>query len=382
MRWSLLTVRLVIAAVSIVTALILILTVIPLASGGLEINVHEGQDIRWAISGDNVSAQYTVSIRNGGYFDIEGFTLSVNVTDVDGTHLSTSSSVPTDLKAGAWTDVVLPIRIDLGSLTAEKKADIIFNGTEVMMGIGLDSYFGLRLIHLSVAGAGNQTMQIQPLITDLSVDPTQMTLESSGGGYVLVQPYSFGASDMITGRELDLAVVVRNRTSEVSTVTQSMTLESQNSGELRLPLTQAEAQALMLENTTLTIAMTATMEGVSFTQSVVYEWTAPITNLQIYRVGLSGTDMAVEYGFQASSQVTGRSAVVAMTVSDSVGQIGQGTDMFTISSNNHRTMTVTVSPSAAARLVGTEKDLLLTFDVTVSSITLHLTRTYHWTGGA
>ncbi|OPY32630.1 MAG: hypothetical protein A4E32_01212 [Methanomassiliicoccales archaeon PtaU1.Bin124] len=381
MRWSLLAVRFVIIAISLATTLILLLTVVPLATGGLDIQVPEGQQVQWHMSGDVVEAEVSVNIHNGGYFDIEDFTLSVNMTEMDGTHLATSSSVPTDLKAGKWTTATLPVRIDLNSLTPEQKSDIIFNGTEVKMALGLDSYFGLRFIHLTVNGAGNQTMEIPPMISNLSIDPAQLRLESTGAGYALVQPYSFGASDLVTGKTIQVAVSISNSSAVIGSASQSFTVETYNSGELRVPLSNSTAEELFTHDATLHVDATATLDGMSLSRTVIYEWTAPIHNFGIYNVQLNGYQLAVEYGFMASSQLQGRFVTVDMQITDSVGQIGQGTDSFTISSNNYRYVYMTISPATALRLAGNADDWTITATISADGFTGQIVRTYHWNGG-
>ena len=77
MRWELLSVRIGILVVSIITTMLLVLAVVPLAVGGLDIKLPQDQATGWTYdnSTNAVSFDAPVQIYNGGFFDIEGFTV-------------------------------------------------------------------------------------------------------------------------------------------------------------------------------------------------------------------------------------------------------------------------------------------------------------------
>jgi len=380
MRWSLITVRLVILVVSLITAAILVLTIFPLATGGLKIDVPQ-DNVTWNMDGDVVNAEVPVNIYNGGYFDIEDFALSVNMTDVDGTPLSTSTSVPIDLRSGSWTEVVLPVQIDLSTLPLEKRMDIIFNGTEVKIGIGMDSYFGLRTIHVTMDGKPDQTMEVPAMITNLNIDPSDLRLVNTRGGYQLVQPFSFSASDLLVGRNVDVSAVISDGSGTLGSTEMSLSLQQNTHGEMSVPLSQSTVAKLLGQNDSLLVTASVSFENISYSRTVRYDWTPPITNFAVESVSLSAGQVLFNYRFDATSMVTGQSAVVVVTVTDQTGPVGNATDSFTITSVNHRSMPMYISPAVLARIAGNAEDWQVDFAMTINGATTHVTKTYHWNGG-
>lgn len=381
MRWSLLTVRLVILVVSLISAAILVLTILPLATGGLKIDVPQN-DVQWSMDGDVLHAEVPVNIYNGGYFDIEDFALTIDLTDMDGTHLSNTSSVPTDLASGTWTEIVLPVQFDIGTLPLDKRIDIVFNGTEVRVGIGLDSYFGLRTIHVTMDGSPDQTMSIPALVSNLNIDPGNLRLASSRGGYQLVQPYSFDASDLLTGKDVTVSAVIADPDGTLGSSEMTMTLQQQNQGQMYVPINNSVAAALLSRSDTLTVTASVGFDNITFTRTVRYDWTPPITNVALEGMSISAGQLLADYRFDATPMITGQIVQVAITVSDQTGTIGQGTDSFSVASVNHRSVAMNIAPATAARLIGTAEDWQVDLAITINGVTAHVIRTYHWTGGA
>lgn len=380
MRWSLLTVKVAIAIVSLISTLILLLTVLPLATGGLKIDMPQEGDVQWEMDGDLIHADVPVKIYNGGILAIEDFALSANMTDVDGTHLSTTHSIPVDLVTNAWTEVVLPVDIDLSVLSAEKRLDIVFNGTEVYLKIGLQSYFGLRTIYMSIDGDGNQTMEVPALITDLDVDPADLRLITTSSGPALDLPYSFGASDLLVGKTIRISSNIFNSSGLLSHAQEEVLIQSTNYGDLVYPLDEEAFAHLLTQSDRLRFEVMVVYDDLSYMRIVQYDWVPPLTGFEVTGAMQQGDTILLSYSFQASPMVQGLTLNVQLVIDDEVGLVGQGSDDYVIFPNNQQVMVLQVVPDAVGRLIE-PAEWKITFTMTLQGFTSSYTIPYHWNGG-
>ena len=110
MRWGLLGVRLGVIGVNIVILVIIVLSVLPLAMGGLEINIPEDEGSQWTAD-DVISFSQPVRIYNGGYYDIEDFVVYFHLEDSQGNVISDYRNMPVDINAGRRTTVNIAMEI-------------------------------------------------------------------------------------------------------------------------------------------------------------------------------------------------------------------------------------------------------------------------------
>lgn len=384
MRWGLFSVRLSISIVGILTAMLIVMTVIPLINGGLKVEMPKEDQVHWELQGEVVSAQAPIRIFNGGYLSIDDFHMWVVLTDANGAFLSESSSPTIDLRTNEWTTVTLPFVLDLSTLSDEKRMDIVLNGTDVNIKIGIDAYFGLRTIHTNIEAGGNQTMHIPALISQLDIDVDRVSLEQSEVGYDIVVPYSFSAADLLSGQTLNLVSQMSNISGPLGQARGSITIQNQNSGQLRYSITEATAKHLLTEPDTLLFSTTVDLGGISFEKDVRYYWSPLIRDLGVDEVRLASniwsSSLLIDYHFRALPLLQGQSIQVDCTITDVHGTICNGTDRFTISSINQRTMTMNVAQSVAAQLIGVDEEWTIAMHFVVNDIETTVYTIYHWNG--
>jgi hypothetical protein len=386
MRWSLAAVRLCMIIVTVITALIILLSTVPLATGGLDFDFPDDNDDLWQMNGNVVSAEIPVGIYNGGYFDIEDFVFRVNLTDVDGYPLAISESDPVDLKAGEWTEVILGISFDLDDLPAEKQFEIVFNGTEATMGLGIDASFGLKTMDLSIdVDSGDETMDIPPMITEMNIDPSDLDLVDTGSGYELQLPYSFSASDMIIGKQLSLFMSISNQTENIGNDSTAITVDQYNEGVLTFPISQEMYDHLLAEPDTFTVDTRVTFLGITMGKEITYQWSPFVNNLDIHGMNVyyTGTDGMMElfYGFDAAPSVQGKYVSVNITVTDSVGKVTKGTEHLYLQTDNEGDSSLVVPAAAMTRLLGDSDELTITFVIHGTGVDATMTTTYTYNGG-
>jgi hypothetical protein len=276
MRWGLLAVRLGIIAVNIVIALIIILAVIPLATGGLDVNVPSSNESSWTLDGQVLHLSAPVSVYNGGFYDIEDFSLRMQVVDESGNEIMDDRSIPANLRSGKTTDVPLQLSLDIGNVSQEAKRKIVFEGASYNISLSIEAHYIMKLMKLGIAV--EDEMRWDPLINEYRIDQSQIRYEYSGSQIVMIVPYYISTSQMVYGYVINVTSEVRNSNSVLGTRFAPVPLTPSLNGKLReLPvvLSQEAYVWLATHSETLTINLRLDFMGASAEESVQYYWNAP-----------------------------------------------------------------------------------------------------------
>jgi biopolymer transport protein ExbD len=276
MRWGLLAVRLGIIAVNIVIALIIILAVVPLATGGLDVNVPSSNESSWTLDGQVLHLSAPVSVHNGGFYDIEDFSLRMQVVDESGNEIMDDRSIPANLRAGKTTPVPLVLSLDIGNVSQEAKRKIVFEGASYNISLSIEARYIMKLMKLGIAV--EDEMRWDPLINEYRIDQSQIRYEYSGSQIVMIVPYYISTSQMVYGYVINVTSEVRNSNSVLGTGSAPVPLTPSLNGKLReLPvvLSQEAYVWLATHSGPLTINLRLDFMGASAEESVQYYWNAP-----------------------------------------------------------------------------------------------------------
>lgn len=274
MRWGLLAVRLGIIAVNIVIALIIILAVIPLATGGLDVNVPNSNESSWTLDGQVLHLSAPVSVYNGGFYDIEDFSLRMQVVDESGNEIMDDRSIPANLRAGKTTDVPLELSLDIGNVSQEAKRKIVFEGASYNISLSIEARYIMKLMKLGIAV--EDEMRWDPLINEYRIDQSQIRYEYNGSQIELIVPYYISTSQMVNGYEINVTSELRNSTSVLGEEFNQTTLTPNPNHEFRFPLSQEASIWLATHSETLTINLRIDFMGANAEESIQYYWDAPI----------------------------------------------------------------------------------------------------------
>ena len=272
MRWGLLSVRIGILVVSVVTMMLLLLAVVPLMVGGLDIHFPDDQTNNWSYDNTTniVSFQAPVQIYNGGFFDVEDFSIGIKLTDHTGTLISTSNSQPMDLLAGRTNIVNVRMALDLNSVEPSVLRELAFNHTTLNMSLSLASYYMERMVNIHIGT--NSTMDWTPLIENMQVDIQGMQIEQNGTGFDLNVPYSFDAGDIMrTAGERE--TVLHNSSNIIAVGSDIVSIDAHNSGSEKMSISPAVARQLVTNSDNLTVDVIIDFQGAEFTQTYTKEWT-------------------------------------------------------------------------------------------------------------
>lgn len=274
MRWGLLAVRLGIIAVNVVIALIIVLAVIPLATGGLDVSVPSSNESSWTLEGQVLHLSAPVSVYNGGYYDIEDFSLRMQVVDESGNEIMDDRSIPANLRSGKTTDVDLELSLDIGNVSQEAKRKIVFEGASFNVSLSIEAHYIMKLMKLGIAV--EDEMHWDPLINEYRIDQSQIRYEYSGSQIVIIVPYYISTSQMVYGYEINVTSELRNSTSVLGEGSDQVTLTPNTNGEFRFVLSQEASIWLATHSDTLTMDLRLDFMGANAEESIQYYWNAPI----------------------------------------------------------------------------------------------------------
>lgn len=270
MRWGLFGVRLGIIIINLIIALIVILAVIPLGMDGLDVHVPEAGEMTWTLQGNVLHLSAPISVRNGGFYDLEDFSVALQVHDDTGDQVMNDRTEPVNLVAGKTTDVNLQLNLDIGNLSQEDKKKIVFEGTSFNVTANIETCYMMKLMKFGMTI--NNGMQWSPLINSFGVDQSEISHQLSGTQIEIVVPYHISPSNIVYGRVIGVSSELRNSTSIFGTGSDSVTLRPNTTGEFHYLMSQEATIWLTTHSDTLTIVINLTFVGTTTQGTFQYYW--------------------------------------------------------------------------------------------------------------
>ncbi len=263
MRWSLWAVRAVIIAVDLLIAAIIVLSVLPLATGDLTVNIPEGGENEPTMDGQVITMTFPVDISNYGYFSINDLTLLLQISKGD-LQITEQRSQPVDIPTGKTSRVNLELSLDLDNISDEALKDLVFNRTTLLMNVGVEAGYSLGLVKASIDM--EEEMEWEPLISDYNIDVSGVRTVTNGSNVNVIVPYSFSASEFIQGRELGISSQLVNSTGTLGTVEDEVVIQGSNAGEMVLVISQEAYSWYELHPQELTLKVDLGFEGATLHQ--------------------------------------------------------------------------------------------------------------------
>ncbi|NLT37035.1 MAG: LEA type 2 family protein [Methanomassiliicoccus sp.] len=269
MRWSLWAVRSAIIAVDLIIVAIIVLSILPLATGDLSVSIPDDQENEPIMEGDKITMSLPIDVTNYGYFSIDDLTLMLKLSNGD-LVLTDQRSQPVDIPTGGTTRVNLALSMDLDSISDEALKDMVFNSTELLMKLGVEAGYSLSLVKATVNI--EESMDWDPLISNYNVDTNNVQVVANGSNYDMSVPYTFSASELIQGRTLDIHSQLVNSTGVMSTAVNTVAIGQNNNGLITLAIPQEAAIWFMEHPEELRLLMDLDFEGATMHQEAAIVW--------------------------------------------------------------------------------------------------------------
>lgn len=253
MKLPLVATRLGIVAFKLMVAVIVVLSIVPLLTGGIGLDLESENEAGMTLEGGVIRVEMPITVRNDGFFDINDLTVSFTFMNEEGDVLAVSEGEPMDIPAGKETEVAIELALDLYDLTRQVRSDLIFNGTEMKFDAEISAKYTLDMVQLSVEAASD--MGWGPFISDLQVEEwNAQPLEEGGDRFVLV-PFSLRADDALNGLQTYAVTEYRDEEGYTSNVSQPVQLSQQVYETAKIPLSQ-EAYGRLMNGTANATART------------------------------------------------------------------------------------------------------------------------------
>ena len=243
MRWGPLTLRIGALAVELLVAAILVLSVLPLLSGGLDIDTSEGATAA-SLEDGVLTMAFPLEIYNGGYFDIEDVKVSISL-DANGTVLTSASDVM-DIRAGVVNRLDPSFSFDLNDIEADRLDALLFESSPMILGVNVEGRYAWGLIGADVSY--QRTVDWEPLVSSLALSLDEPTWENGTTMSVLMH-YGFDASSLLHGMEAGMVITVTGENGATGSASATLVLDQRNEGAIRMtvPVSMAMPQALVVD---------------------------------------------------------------------------------------------------------------------------------------
>ncbi|NLX47999.1 MAG: LEA type 2 family protein [Euryarchaeota archaeon] len=332
MKLPLLATRLGIIAFKVIVAAIVVLSVLPLITGDLGVDMDTGEEGSWEFTGTTLTMSVPLLVTNDGFFDINDMTVVFTFKEANGDVIAVSSSDPVDIKAGGDTEVPIGMELDLMDMDRQDRSDIIFNGTEMALDLQVSAKYAMDLVSMEVKVMTD--MEWDAFISDLQVESWNAQLREEGGERFVMVPYSFHADDFLDGRQAVTVTEYSDEYGYTSNATQTVELTQQVNEEASIPLSQEAYDRLA--NGTANATVRTTLFFLDCSNHAEGDVSVgggggpgePITNLQLmmpgsYLMETGGSYyVVIPYSFQTDPAYMGQQASVSIEYWDSTGFYG------------------------------------------------------------
>lgn len=236
MKLPLVATRMGIAAFKLMVAAIVVLSILPLLTGGIGLDMESEDEGEMTFEDGVIHAEMPITVRNDGFFDINDLTISFTFMNEEGDVLAVSEGDPMDIPSGRETEVPIGIELDLFDLDREVRSDLIFNGTDMMFEAEISAKYTLDMVQLSVEAGSD--MSWGPFIRDLQVEEWNAQPLEEGDDRFVTVPFSFRADDIFSGLEALVVTEYHDQDGFASNVTQVVHLSQQVYEFAKIPLSQ------------------------------------------------------------------------------------------------------------------------------------------------
>jgi hypothetical protein len=270
MKIPLVATRIGILSFKILVAVIVVLSILPLVSGDININIDTNGDNDWQFTGDTLRLNSPLTVTNNGVFAINDLTVGITFLDQQGHVLSQSDSGKMDVPAGGDTDLDITLSLDLGDMDQQDRANLIFNGTETKFILDVDAKYTLDLVKINIEGVDE--MSWEPLIRDINIRTENAYLKQDGGEFFMVIPYSFNAQDMVFNQMVLVTTQFRDAHGFVGNVTNTVMLGPGMWEEPSVPISNETYDRLTSDPEELSASVTFTFLDCSTTVDETWGW--------------------------------------------------------------------------------------------------------------
>jgi hypothetical protein len=275
--------KLAIVIINLLIAIISITSLYTVASGEFNVLLPEKDDISWEVQDDQFVFTTNVTIQNGGLYPIEDLSIHIGLVEensnyslIDYNHIvelipkQTDSieflEIPLDLDFNEWLDAGLDT--------------LIFEDSTLILSVNVEAYYTMKLVRFYADYTLDSPWSAP--IKEYEIFPSEIVPNFDNDNIAFELPYRLHTADWLTG-EIILEATIRNDVDEITKATEIIPLGLDHHDSLLFIIDSSNSLSLITESQTIFIDITiSTSEfGVIYTDTMTYEWSAPLDNLKL-----------------------------------------------------------------------------------------------------
>jgi len=267
-HWRTFSVRAAAYAVTLTVVAVVLLSAVPLATGGLSVEVAEGAR-EVTFEDGTIVVTVPVEVRNGGLFAFRDVQVTMRAS-AEGALLAEGTSAPRDVPARETTRLDPTFTVDPDEVDHGRLAALVFEGARLDVEVEVKAGYSLGLVSTTVNFI--EPMDWEPLVGDLQFDPSAADWQANGTGFDLLLPYSFTASELVQGQAAELRATVGTATAVLGSGSTDLVLQPSNDGVLRISVDPSAAASLLEQPQELVVGLGLDCLGATVHFDRTYQW--------------------------------------------------------------------------------------------------------------
>lgn len=273
-RLGLVLVRISIILVSLIISVIIALSVLPLTTGDLTVDLPDNDLQGKMVSNGVFNASFPVKVHNGGTFGITDLTIRLKFSDGD-LKVFDKTYGPFDAPAGETTEMKIDIGIPLSDFNDAEVERLVFESSTLQAYVEVHATYPIGLASIGINTT--RAMDWGPLVSDLSFNTTNVKAVANGTSVNIILPYHFLSSTMVNGQNVQIKGTISNGTSTLASTAQNIVLSTSNDGDVLFTIGPQTAKGLVGHPQDVYITIELDYSGASFQTTETYHWTGGIT---------------------------------------------------------------------------------------------------------
>jgi hypothetical protein len=242
--------------VALLVLSIIFLSIVPLLQGGIKVELPEPDQIEWSYKDTVLTADLNINVYNGGYLSISDFSFWVEINVNKSEYFIKSDSVSVSLKGRQWTEINVPVNINLGQIDAARVKQMLFDGVVLRINGGMTTNAAANLVHLSANLIQYVNYSLPSVVSMVNLSAAKAQLQQRVQGWEIQVPWALNSTQLGKGWNATLEYHLRNSTTALGEGMQAFVLGEGLSENLSFPISDQTAERLRNGTETLYFDLT------------------------------------------------------------------------------------------------------------------------------
>jgi hypothetical protein len=282
-------IRLSISLFGIATSVMILLSFLPLATGGFSVDLPQQKDVSWSYSEGMLTFSAPVGISNGGVYDITHMTVNSTIDNSTGYRLANEEIEWGTVQAGSNVVRNYTFSLDLVGLIGEGADSMLFNPDTFSINLNISAKYTLDLVEFSAGYA--MSFPWEGLMHGVTLDaprlveaPSALSIQTNEGNdsYNIEIPFHLAASNLLPGFGINLTVGLLSDTGmNLASYSQYIDLGEGTDGVITFTIGSNELNNLTMWTQNLSVEVRVQISpDMQFTYVLEMDWSTVLEMIQ------------------------------------------------------------------------------------------------------